>query len=382
MKKILLLFVLFIAVTGVYAQGVFHLLDHDGNYITNGQKLYVYVDDINAAEAVSEEYFIRNNSDEDISVKCVRTVLTEVDGTMNYFCALGTCLAPMTDETPNPYLILANSTVDEAGVFSAHYMPMGQSGETEVSYKFYNVDNENDTLSFTVLFKDEDIAKNSFQVIDHEGGEMAYGANIEVSVDDLNAAETVSPDFFVKNNLDAEVTLKCEKTYLEIVEGTMNYFCVFERCLGPDDYVSSAYVVGGNSQVKPEGVFSSHYMPDGNSGVSKIHYRFFDVNNVYDEVSFTITFDGTTAINELDNTSKISAFPNPATSSVQFSFDNSELNNSRLVIYNAVGKEALSIHADNTDMLNVDISNLPKGVYLYRLEGESKMSKTSKLIIQ
>ncbi len=382
MKRILLFIAIAFTVQFADAQGILQFLDHNGNYITNGQKLFVFVEDLDAAETVSEEYYIRNNSNEAVNVKCVRTTITSVEGTMNYFCALGTCLAPDTDETPNPMEIPANTTTDELGVFTSHYAAIGNPGLTLVNYKFYNVDNPNDSISFSVTFSDTDVAKNSLQLFDAEGTEIVYGQNIEVSVDDLELFETVSPESFVKNNSDLAMDIVCERTVLEEVEGSVNYFCALGRCLSSDISITDSYKLSANTQVSEELPFSSHYTPDNNPGITKLHFRYYNINNEFDEFSFTITFDGTTGISEVSQRTSIQAYPNPASNQVQFNISDNEISNAQLVIYNVVGEIVKVVQVNNQTLLNVNITDLTDGVYLYRLENGTQMSKTSKLVIR
>lgn len=522
MKKILLLF-LFAATSGfLFAQGSLQLFDHDGVEVINGQNIDVFVEDVSITEAVSPELFVKNNSDSDISLKCLRTIVSEVTGTMNYFCALGTCLAPSIDETPSAFNVPANTMIGEEGVFSSHYMPLSNPGTTVLSYKFYDVNNTDDYIEFTVTFSSEATAESSLQLFDHEGGEITNGSNIDVIVDDLSIVEAVSPELFVKNNADVDIDLKCLRTVIQDVEGTMNYFCALGTCLAPHiSETPNTYTVPANSQVAEEGVFSAHYMPLNIAGTAVFSYKFYDVNNTNDTISFTVTFigeqqasgpsmqlftadqteimnghifevniddlngeiespdlfvknnsdsdinvlvrrdiisevegslnyfcalgtclspeideltreylleSGTTVgeegvfyahyspmgnegltkirykffnnddatdtisfevhfdaaqgLSDLDNQNKITVYPNPATHSVHFNLENVNVQNARLVLYNAVGKETLSKFVFNSKTISLDISELPRGVYLYRLEGDFEMSKTFKLVIQ
>lgn len=375
MKKILLFASLFLVSILSNAQGALKLYDHDGHEILNGQNITVFVDDLGAAEVASDELFVKNNTDAEMSVKCVRTVVSEASGTMNYFCALGTCLAPMTDETPLPYKIAANTQVEADGAFSAHYMPMSKPGTTVLKYKFYNVDNDAEFIEFQVTFTDMSMELFADDV------SVSNGHVFSVTLNDENG-EIESPRVLVKNISDENINIKVRRDIIDEVEGSENYFCALGSCLSPDlDELTREYPLAAGTLVTDVDAFYAHYSPKGNNGTTKIRYKYFNMDDANDTISFEVHFDVFTGLNELD-AAKINAYPNPAANLVQFSFDDLSLNNARLVIYNAVGKEALSTQVNNANTLNLDVSNLPKGVYLYRLEGESKMSKTSKLIIQ
>lgn len=365
------------------SQASLQLFDHDGAEIINGSNIDVVVEDLSVAEAVSPELFVKNNADVDLNIKCVRTIIQDVDETMNYFCALGTCLAPQVDETPNPYTVPANSMLGEDGVFSSHYMPMNMPGTAIFSYQFYDVNNTNDTISFSVTFIGEEQASDpSMQLFTLDGTEIVNGHIFEVNIDDVNG-EIESSELLVKNNSDNDINIRVRRDIIEEVEGSVNYFCVFGTCLSPEIEESSRdFMLTSGTTVGEGDVFYGHYSPMGNAGTTKISYKYFNVEDANDTISFEIHFDAAQGINDLVANSKISAFPNPANSFVEFNMDNIDIEKANLILYNAVGKEIISIPVNNESLIHLNISDLPKGVYLYRLEGNSKMSKTSKLIIQ
>lgn len=380
MKKILLFIVIVFTVQFANAQGKLQLIDHNGQYITNGQKLFVFVEDITGT-TVSNEYFIKNNSSEDINIKCVRNVISAVEGSMNTFCALGSCYPPDANES-NEYLLTANTIIPDDYPFSADYYANGNPGTTEIVYKFYNVDNQTDTISFSVTFSDTDVIENSLQLFDAEGNEMTYGFDQEVSVEDLDL-ETVSPEYFIRNNSDKDLNLMCKRTVLENIEGSENYFCTLGTCLPPSGDLAGPAIITANTTSGADDPFSTHYTANGFSGKTKIHYRFFDQNNEFDEFSFTITFDGTTGINSvLTSQADLSATPNPATNYINLNIQGLDMAHANLMIYNAVGELVMVVPSIDESSQTIDVSALNAGIYLYRLEGDQKMSKTSKLLIQ
>lgn len=382
MKKFLLLIlVTTLSLPFLNAQGNIQLFDHNGNYVTNGQRLSVYVEDVNAFEVISEEYFIRNNSSEDMNIKCVRDVLYAVEGTNNSFCAMGLCYTPSVDETPSAYLLTANTTIASEFPFSAHYSPNGIAGTTEIAYKFYDVENPNDSISFSIQFSEVEVTQNSLQLFDSEGNQISYGTDIEVSVDDLGSL-TDSHEYFIRNNSDRELTLLCKRTVLENVEGNDNYFCALGACLPPDGDVAGPQVVDANTTVPEDDPFSSHYLANNNPGKTKLHYRFYDQNNEFNEFSFTVTFDGTTGLHQMPaSETRIAMFPNPAQDFVNLNISELDIPNAYLMLYNTLGELVMSVPVNQNGMQKIDVSSLVKGVYLYRLEGGLKQSNTFKISI-
>jgi hypothetical protein len=152
MKKYLLVFSLSFISLAVLSQSSFQLFDHDNNEIVQDQNIFIYMEDLSVAEYVSPELFLKNITSEELYVKCLRTVIEDVDNTLNFFCALGQCMDPSFDETPMDTAFANTLLVDQA--FSAHYMPMNQNGTIKISYKYYDINNEDDFISFTVTFSD------------------------------------------------------------------------------------------------------------------------------------------------------------------------------------------------------------------------------------
>ena len=381
MKKSLLFSLLMLPLSLLFAQGSLQLFDHQGNQITNGQKIFVFVEDPTNWETVSEEYFIKNNSDHDIDMKCVRNVIEEVPETMNYFCALGVCLAPSIDET-DAYTVAANTQVGEDNPFSAHYSPNGLLGKTKVSYKFYDVNNVNDSILFTITFNTDEMVSNSMRLYTTEGVEIVNGQLLEVPVEDFNA-EYQSPDLLVGNVSASNMTVRVKRTRLNEVEGSVNYYCALGVCLSPTvDELTRDFDLGAGVTVDEENAFYSHYSPMGNQGKTELKFEFFDKNNDFDTIAFYVTFDGSTGIHDIQSSADLKAYPNPATNFVQISIGTSIEENANLVIYNMAGHKVYELPVRQQNELNLDLSEMPRGVYIYRIESEKINSAAYRLILQ
>lgn len=100
-----------------------------------------------AGEMVAE-WPVTNISDASISVKCSRSVISEIPGSSNYFC-WGVCYGETTNVSLLAQTILASDTNH---TFYAHYKPLGNSGETLIKYCFFNTANPADQACQTVSF--------------------------------------------------------------------------------------------------------------------------------------------------------------------------------------------------------------------------------------
>ncbi|MFA9220695.1 MAG: T9SS type A sorting domain-containing protein [Sediminibacterium sp.] len=105
-----------------------------------------------AGEMVAE-WPVTNISNVSISLKCSRSVISEVAGTSNYFC-WGVCFGETTNVSLIAQTILPSDTNH---TFYAHYKPLGNPGQTLITYCFFNTANPTDQACQTVSFCYESI---------------------------------------------------------------------------------------------------------------------------------------------------------------------------------------------------------------------------------
>ena len=106
---------------------------------------------------------------------------------------------------------------------------------------------------------------------------------------------------------------------------------------------------------------------------------FYYVNNANDTISvFLQSFaDSITAIqslNELAKTKGIKVFPNPSTNSISVSLDENFAASNTICLYNIYGQLVLS----TSQKENIDVANLPTGLYLVRVADKYGRTQTVK----
>lgn len=114
--------------------------------------------------------------------------------------------------------------------------------------------------------------------------------------------------------------------------------------------------------------------PDGRQKVAKLLFNLFTTD------STTIPWfsdQKTTGIKTIQYQNQIKIFPNPANSIVNIS-SNKILD--QITICNLLGENILNLNTDKKE-ISIDVSSLPKGIYLIRTTAENN-SITQKLIIQ
>ena len=111
-----------------------------------------------AGEMVAE-WPVTNISNASISLKCSRSVVSEIAGTSNYFC-WGVCFGETTNVSLISQTILPSDTNH---TFYAHYKPLGNPGETLITYCFFNTANPSDQACQTVSFCYESVCPISVE---------------------------------------------------------------------------------------------------------------------------------------------------------------------------------------------------------------------------
>lgn len=100
-------------------------------------------------ETVSQSVgVIENVGSSTIAVKVRRITVDTVPGTQNYFC-WEQCYIPSTNVSPTAMIMTPGQQIDQ---FYADYKPNGNAGVSVLTYCFYDVDNEADSVCATVRF--------------------------------------------------------------------------------------------------------------------------------------------------------------------------------------------------------------------------------------
>jgi hypothetical protein len=108
---------------------------------------------------------------------------------------------------------------------------------------------------------------------------------------------------------------------------------------------------------------------------------YFDTNPAIITNTFQTEFVAALS-NTIFESNNLLIYPNPTNSSVQINLQNTTEKLSSLVIYDVVGKTIKTIKNSPTNDLNLDVSDLSKGVYLVEITTETNLKLTKKLIIQ
>lgn len=106
--------------------------------------------DIGPQGELEAAWGVRNISEETLSWRCRREIVSNVAGATNYFC-WGVCFMENTDVSPAGIAV----SIDGGEInnsFYAHYKPNNNVGMSTIRYCFFNLDDNTEELCYTVNF--------------------------------------------------------------------------------------------------------------------------------------------------------------------------------------------------------------------------------------
>lgn len=242
--------------------------------------------------------------------------------------------------------------------------------------------------------------------IPHSGNNCAAATFI-----DLNTPpSTVNFREYIQNQLTSTLTSNHTYTvsfYISLADNlkysTSRIGCYFSNQLISDN---SNYLLSVTPQINnPLGNFVSdkinwvkieaNYVATGNENYLIIG-NFFDDQNTDSLNSFTGSSNGVSyfiddvsvidssaiGINEINNNTNITIYPNPSNGNIQIDLrklnENGDL---QFVVYNTLGVEIKKQQITANEITDVDLSDLANGTYLYKVFKDGKLYKYDKLVL-
>lgn len=200
---------------------------------------------------------------------------------------------------------------------------------------------------------------------------------------------------WVVNTGNTALSLKCKKTEIDVLSGTMNTTC-WKLCPsvydGAGAVVSGFVTLGGNQMIETVApgdtikTFAGHYKPENLDGCSLFMYEWYDENDLNTSLaSVGIRYIHTTGtctagVEESDLNVAIMLLPNPASQNVNINMSEIyDFNDISIEIYDMLGKKVSSI-AQVGPNNNLNVSEFKNGMYFISIMKNGSLIKTSKLI--
>jgi hypothetical protein len=188
---------------------------------------------------------------------------------------------------------------------------------------------------------------------------------------------------FVKNNTANPVSVLVKKAEISVQENSINMFC-WGLCFAPQVFIApEPKVIEGNAVNELD--FSGHYVPNGARGVSVIRYTFFVTENPNDSVCVNVTFSAFPlgVANATAKPKLSAAFPNPATSFVNFNVSGTGHGTATLVVRNILGSVVRELNVTGFEgKVRVETAGLNDGVYFCSMLVNGEATATRKIVVR
>lgn len=192
----------------------------------------------------------------------------------------------------------------------------------------------------------------------------------------------------VRNKSLNSVNVKAKMTIVSLSEGHKVYFCLGTCFLpGTTDFEMpdglAVSLAPGETTVGPK-FFDVVLVPYEIEGASTVKMTFMVVGNPSDMVEYTVTFNSTTPVIEINEPSFVFAepVPNPVTDYVSFSFEYYEgINDGILEIFDNTGLLIEKLKFDEQKIVKYNAALLPSGTYYAVMNIQDKKKAIRKFVV-
>lgn len=191
-------------------------------------------------------------------------------------------------------------------------------------------------------------------------------------------------DMQMKNLTDQDLNVLVKKEVIEDLEGVTNYFC-WGLCFGPDTYVSPNPVAVPANSVTSVGALSFHAMFDEDVfGKVQVRFSAYDERHPEDAVTINVIFHKSgEGVHEVSAVRFGQAYPNPASSVVNFDYNINASDRASVSVYNLLGQEVKSQQVNGVQgHLSVSVADLNEGIYFCKLFVNGCAVSTEKFVVK
>lgn len=191
-------------------------------------------------------------------------------------------------------------------------------------------------------------------------------------------------DMQIRNLTGQDLNVLVKKEVIEDLEGVSNFFC-WGLCFGPDTYVSPNPVAVPANSVTSVGALSFHAMFDENVfGKVQVRYSAYDERHPEDAAIINVVFHRSgEGIQEVSAVRFGQAYPNPASSVVNFDYNINASDRASVSVYNLLGQEVKSQQVNGMQgHLSVSVADLNEGIYFCKLFVNGSAVSTEKFVVK
>lgn len=212
---------------------------------------------------------------------------------------------------------------------------------------------------------------------------------IIVLTEPTNAFGEMQLELQLRNLSNEALDVVVEKEHVSIVEGTENSIC-WGSCFDPSVFISPYPVTIEAGSLSDPGMLSFHYQLDPTytgqnliPGTTVVKYHAYPERNPDDratiEVHYSYNDEGI-----VENDLQVSkAYPNPATSQINFDFKGNGFSPVKAVLYNLLGQEVDTRVINNTQgKITFSLDGFQPGIYFCSFFVNDEMIRTEKFIVK
>ena len=232
----------------------------------------------------------------------------------------------------------------------------------------------------------------SAQTLQFEFNGQAFSNGERIVCTNLLEWGELQQDMQLRNLTNGPLDVMVEKEEVQIVEGTSNYFC-WGSCYTPEVFISPRPVSMAAGELSGEGGLSFHHQIDPEfsgdpnnfiAGTSVVKYHAYPSGAEDQKVTIEVW-----VAYEAENVSEQvacslgHAYPNPATSVVNFDYSVAAGANASVEVYNLVGQKVMSQQVNTTQShMAISVADLTEGIYFCNLFVNGQAVKTEKFIVK
>lgn len=206
-------------------------------------------------------------------------------------------------------------------------------------------------------------------------------SNAEITVNGLPTADYIKAIFLITNTTASTIDVMAKKRVIEELAGSYNTFCL-GNCYPPEvNETTESFPISAGA-ITDNDDFYIEFLPEGNTGTSKIEYEVYNESNIDDKVTVIVNFNvSLTGINTFTSNASLNINSNSSNTTVNYSLPNQSAN-SKLIITNILGVRQYELPVnEQSGRIELPTGNLPRGIYICSLQQEGRTVVAKKFIV-
>lgn len=209
------------------------------------------------------------------------------------------------------------------------------------------------------------------------------GETVECTNDEYGIGEFIQ-HMQLRNLTSSDLNVIIEKEVVVDLEGTINIFC-WGSCFGPDTFISpNPVTVAANSVTSTEALSFHALFDEGIYGKVEVKYSAYDEQYPGERSTIIVVFNKSgIGVREASAVQFGQAYPNPASSMVNFDYNINAGDRASVSVYNLLGQEVKNQPVNALQgRLSVSVVDLNEGIYFCKLFVNGCAVKTEKFVVK